>query len=187
MKLIKCSHCGRPFYNEEKACPYCGHAAHLSATNFVTRPISDPKSHHLMEEMLSGNYKPQPIPVHTAPIIQEKEEPVQATVPEQVSVPEPAPVEETNPEPVAVEEVEQPSEAVQERAENIAAVTSQNAPGEVENPDQLEDPNGAEIAHAPRKRHVWVWIIVIILILAIAAAVYLKWDFVYDKVKGLIG
>lgn len=26
MKLIKCDHCGRPFYDKEKACPYCGHA-----------------------------------------------------------------------------------------------------------------------------------------------------------------
>lgn len=26
MKLIKCGHCGRPYYDKEKACPYCGHA-----------------------------------------------------------------------------------------------------------------------------------------------------------------
>jgi uncharacterized Zn finger protein (UPF0148 family) len=26
MKLITCGLCGRPFYDKEKACPYCGHA-----------------------------------------------------------------------------------------------------------------------------------------------------------------
>lgn len=26
MRLLTCGHCGRPFYDNEKACPYCGHA-----------------------------------------------------------------------------------------------------------------------------------------------------------------
>ncbi len=26
MRLLPCGHCGRPFYDNEKACPYCGHA-----------------------------------------------------------------------------------------------------------------------------------------------------------------
>ena len=26
MRLLTCGHCGRPFYDNKKACPYCGHA-----------------------------------------------------------------------------------------------------------------------------------------------------------------
>ena len=26
MRLLTCGHCGRPIYDNEKACPYCGHA-----------------------------------------------------------------------------------------------------------------------------------------------------------------
>ena len=25
MKLIKCGHCGRPYYDDSETCPYCGH------------------------------------------------------------------------------------------------------------------------------------------------------------------
>ena len=176
MKLINCNHCGRPFYDDAESCPYCGHATHLSATNLVTRSISDPKSHKLMEEVLSGNYHPEP----------ERAEPAVAPTP--VVTEPPAPVTEIppapEPQPQEVEQPETPSESVQERAENIAAAANHEGLDGIE--DDMEEPNQIETIPAPRKRRVWIWIIVIILILAIAAAAYLEWDFIVEKAKALL-
>lgn len=186
MKLIKCSHCGRPFYNEEKACPYCGHATNLSATNFVTRPISDPKAHKLMEDMLSGNLTPEPRPVHAAPLIHD-DEPSPAPLAEPAEVEEQQPLPNAGPEPEAtVDEAAEPSNAVRERADGIATALQQTE--EVSHEEHpIEEPNAADTDHLPRKRRGWIWIVVVILVLAIAAAVYLKWDFVYGKISSLLG
>lgn len=191
MKLIKCSHCGRPFYNDEKACPYCGHPSNLSATNFITRSISDPKSHKLMEDMLSGNYQQVHIPhithVEVPPANEPKPIEVQPTAPvvEKDTTEEPAATETKKEEEKP--QIQEPSEAIQERADNIAAATKQSQDIKKEDAEATEEPNSTDTEHLPRKRHGWIWIIVIILILAIAAAVYLKWDFVYGKITSLLG
>ncbi len=38
MRLLTCGHCGRPFYDNEKACPYCGHAFLPSHETGVMEP-----------------------------------------------------------------------------------------------------------------------------------------------------
>ncbi len=183
MKLIKCTHCGRPYYNEEKACPYCGHSTHLSATNFVTKSISTPQSHKLMEDVLSGNYHPAPKPVHA-------ETPVVAPQPQ----PEPLPVAEPLPEPeapIAPEPEAAPEpQSLQgaERAENIAAAAQQQEPVENVLPtDATEDPNEVATTHEPRKRHGWIWILLIVILLALGAAAYLYWDTITNFVSSLLG
>ena len=183
MKLIKCNHCSRPFYDDVEACPYCGHATRLSATNYVTRPISDPKLHRVMEEVLSGEYRPEQHPVVENTVTEQPSvEPEKIDIPKVVeeALSEPEPMAET-----AEEEFAAPlSESIQERAENIASAT--NHEGNDEENDMLDEPVEIETELVPRKRHLWVWIIVILLILAIAAAAYLKWDFITEKISSII-
>ena len=186
MKLIKCNHCGRPFYDDVEACPYCGHATRLSATNYVTRPISDPKSHRQMEEVLSDEYRPEQHPVVENTVTEQP-----SVEPERIDMPEVAEEALPEPEPIAemVETVEEQvvaplSDSIQERADNIASAT--NHVESAAEDDILDEPIEIETDSIPRKRHLWVWIIVILLILAIAAAAYLKWDFIMDKVSSII-
>lgn len=176
MKLIKCNHCGRPFYDNEEKCPYCGHDARLSANNFVTKPISDPKTHRIMEEVLSGNYHPEPRPVQK-PVARPVEEP--KAIEEVEPIVAEMPVMEPEPE-------FEPSAAVQERANAIAAIVSENEADATVTEAIENDIHQVETSEAPRKRHRWVWIVIILILLGIGAAVYLKWDFVYAKALGLM-
>lgn len=175
MKLIKCKKCGRPFYDNEAKCPYCGSETSLSAENYVTKSISDATSHKRMEDVLSGNYRPEPEIV--APVV----EPV-AEVVEPVAEPVATAVEETA---AAVEET---VETVPERAEAMAAIEAAQGNETVNNDvnEALEERQEVETS-APRKRHGWIWILIIVLLLAAAAAVYWKWDWVYPKVMSLFG
>ena len=180
MNLLKCNHCGRPFYDSEKACPFCGHAANLSANNRVTKTISDPKSHKLMEDFLAGNLQhPDIRPVHSAPVIRETEQPEPIVEPVVEPVTEPDSLCETQSSTM------QPSDTVLERAESIAAVAAEK----VENKEEIADieTNELETSLPRKKRRWWIWVIILIILLGISAAVYLKWDFVYEKVTGLIG
>ncbi len=181
MKLIKCIKCGRPFYNSEEKCPYCGLAASESANNFITKPITTPESHKTMERMLSGNHDNET--VNEQPAVVEN---IPTSVPAGRSIAEP----ETE---VVVEQVAEAAvnaaaagcEAVNERAEAIAAVA--DAQPVVENNCPVETPTDqVETEYAPKKKRGWIWIIVILILLAIAAAVYLKWDYVYSKVTSLL-
>ena len=159
MKLIKCGHCGRPFYDEETACPYCGHAAHLSASNLVTRPISDPETHRLMEEGVTTEQRPTREP-----------DSVQTLTDDCEAMAEPEPIAE----PIAEAEPREefiPSETVQERAENIAAITANEAVGVHETDPDEEEPNEVETTHIPHKRRHWPWVVLIIVLL-LAGIVY---------------
>lgn len=171
MKLIKCNHCHRPYYDSEAKCPYCGHDTAKSINNVVTRAISDPEAHHRMERMLSPDYDPrefQPVVRATEPIEQPKPQPEAPMAQEPVA------------EPVV-------SETAQGRADAIAAIKNEASEEKIEHVASVEP--DVETTPLPKKRHrglVIVIIIVVILLLAAAAAFcYLKWDFVKDKVPFL--
>lgn len=170
MNLIKCSHCGRPFYDSESHCPYCGSDARLSANNRITQPITDAKMHKIMEDVLSGNYRPEPVDEHAAPVV--------ADIP---ATPEPETIAAIEPDTIEPDVI--PSEAVQERAEAIANATEGDTKEFIES--DTPDDEELETSHLPRKRHTWLWILLIVLLLA-AAAVYWQWDFVYSKISQLI-
>lgn len=176
MKLIKCIKCGRPFYDNEPKCPYCGSDTSLSAENYITKPISDPESHKTMEDVLSGNYQPkpqQPEPLAPAPMADMAE-----PVPPMETIP---PMETPITEPVV-------EMAESTRAEAMAAIESQSVEAVNEMVGDVNEAiNEVETSYAPRKRHRWIWIVILILLLAAAAAVYWKWDFVYAKVMSLLG
>lgn len=213
MSLIKCNNCGRPYYDSEIACPFCGHATNLSSNNRVTKTLSDQKSREMMEAFFAGDlHQPEVQPVHRAPIIP-KEEPVAMENPaveqEPAEMPEPNVVEpetiaETEPavesepvvepesvvesepvvEPEPEPEPEKPSDAVLGRAESIAAATNVNANIKEETID--DEPFELETTLPRNKRHIWLWFLIILLLLGIAAVVYLKWDLLYDKVSSII-
>ena len=185
MSLIKCTHCGRPFYDNVEACPYCGHATKLSANSRVTKAISTPSSRKTMEDFFSGNLQqPSFRPVHSKPLLPDPE-PEPAPAPEPVPEPEPIPEPVPEPEHVPAPEPTPPSNTVIDRAESIAAIKSDNidAPADID----VEEPHEVETTLPKKKRHGWLWIIFLVLILAIAAAVYLKWDFIIEKITSLIG
>ncbi|MCR4829145.1 MAG: hypothetical protein K5864_06750 [Bacteroidales bacterium] len=174
MKLIKCNHCQRPYYDSEAKCPYCGHDTAKSIDNVVTHAISDPEAHHRMERMLSPDYDPrqnQPV-VHPAKPVEQ---------------PQPEPEKSEVHEPVAEPVVTAVSETAQNRADAIAAIKSVA----VDQHDEhvATDVSDVETTPLPKKRHkglVVVIIMVVILLLAAAAAFcYLKWDFVKEKVPFL--
>lgn len=186
MPLIKCKYCGRPFYDSEKACPYCGHATNLSAGNRVTKAISDPASHKLMEDILSGNYHPETITMHNTPEATPKPaaEPIAEPVVEDVVEPIVEPEAVVEPEPT--EEDIQPSEAVLDRADSIAAAVNANTNNGNDNVDDINPETELETTLPRKKRRWWIWIVIILILLGVAAAVYLKWDFVYSKVSSLL-
>lgn len=196
MNLIRCNHCGRPFYDSEKACPFCGHASTLSVNNRVTKAISDPKSHKLMEDFFAGNLQhPDIRTVDAVPVTktvepQVKASPVADAQPASEPEPtaEPKPINEPEPvaatQPVAEPEAVQPSEAVLDRADSIAAITADAPLNKEEAHD--EQPDELETTLPRKKRHGWIWIIILVIILALAAAVYLKWDLVYSKISSII-
>lgn len=177
MKLIKCKKCGRPFYDNEPKCPYCGCETSQSAGNYVTQAISDATSHKRMEDVLSGNPQPAPSPV----------QPMEAPVAELLNA-MPQPEAETVIPDVEEALVAETAETVSERAEAMAAIeAAQETAGENMKKEAVEERDEVETPFAPRKRHGWIWIVVIVLLLAAAAAVYWKWDFVYGKVMSLLG
>lgn len=173
MKLIKCSQCGRLYYDSETQCPYCGNDTSLSAANVITTPISDPAAHRHMEETLSSGKRPgaieQPIP---EPIEEETVMPVD---------PIEGPVEE---EPGS-EVVVPPSETAQGRADAIAAIQVEN-PANDEAEESVVEESDADTTPLPRKRRGWIaWLIVLLMLAAAAAVCYLKWDVVSQKLPFL--
>lgn len=48
MRLLTCGHCGRPFYDNEKACPYCGHA--FTPSTEATDEVLKPQNEELEQE-----------------------------------------------------------------------------------------------------------------------------------------
>ncbi len=197
MKLIKCSHCGRPYYDSESKCIYCGTPTSQSANNFVKQAISSPQSHQHMVDVLSGNYTAA---TTAEEIPQQPETPIAAAPTEEPAVMDTkesidetaAIVEETAEAVTAVETVMENtpnnlSDAVKERAEAIAdATTSVN---EASNDNDTPIPNVEEIETTPRKkRRGWIWILVILVILlGIAAVVYLKWDAINELIAKIMG
>lgn len=174
MKLIKCNHCHRPYYDSNAQCPYCGHDTQMSINNVLTRPISDPEAHRRMERMLSPDYDPreyQPIERPAKPAHQPQPEPEKMEVQEPVAEPVETFVSET----------------AQNRADAIAAIKS--VADEQHDEHVATEESDVETTPLPKKRHrglVIVIIIVVILLLAAAAAFcYLKWDFVKEKVPFL--
>ena len=189
MTLIKCNHCGRPFYDSEKACPFCGHATSLSTGNRITKAISDTTSHKLMDDYFTGNLPHREIrPVHSAPVIKKEQ-----TVAQPEPVVEEEPVVEPNPdvEPDSIVEhapadesaPAQPSDAILNRAESIAAAVADNGEGASDTDD--DEPEEIETTLPRKKRHVWAWLLILVILVGLAAAVYLKWDFVYGKVSNI--
>lgn len=190
MNLIRCNHCGRPFYDSEKTCPFCGHAASLSVNNRVSKAISDPKSHKLMEDFFNGTLQRNDLHSANAVPVNKKEEPAADTNPvaKTQTATEPEPVAEAKPAaepgPIAEPEPVQPSDAVLDRAGSIAAITADAPINNEEAHD--EQPDELETSLPGKKRHGWIWILILVIVLAIAAAVYLKWDFVYGKISSLL-
>ena len=177
MKLIKCNRCGRPYYDDQAVCPFCGQDTKFSANNFITKPITSPESHRKMEMHFSGEElkaAPAPAEAPEAPVVVETPQEAPATA-EPIEAPQEAPA-------MTQPEVDEDADT-SERAEAMASIT---APVEAVEEESADEEPQVEIAK-PRKRHGWIWIIVILLILAAAAAVYWKWDFVYEKVTSLLG
>ncbi len=61
MKLIKCDKCGRPYYDNEVECPYCGHST--SSSDNISKPEINVTEVDIMPDI---------IPVHERPIIPEE-------------------------------------------------------------------------------------------------------------------
>lgn len=188
MNLLKCNHCGRPFYDDVKVCPFCGHATNLSANNRVTKAISNPASHRLMEDFFSGNlHQPRLEPEKTKVQQQPCPEPEQTTE-QQQPCPEPEKTkvqQQPCPEPEQITEQQQPSDAVLERADSIASIKADNSANTAESSDK--EPDEIETTLPRKKRRGWIWIVILIIILALAAAAYFNWDFVYEKITSIIG
>ena len=162
MKLIKCRHCGRPFYDENEACPYCGHALDSSSNNNpnesnLSESNSNESNHN--ESNLSesnsneSNHNESNFSENN---LNESTQPEQSSVlRSQTSVSEPF--------------------SVPSRADAIAALTSTSQQNEAQ-PDQIQnenyDPNQIETTLPPRRKHTLLWIAITLLIIASAAAVY---------------
>jgi len=169
MKLIKCSRCGRPYYESEAQCPYCHQDTAHSKGRYVTQSISEPASHQRMQDFFDGKMQqpaaPQPAP---APLMSEMPDPVAPV--ETVAAPEPEPIAPPEPE-VAAEPLYQEaplSEEVAARAEAIAEVTSQ-PPLDEEVPLMFTDEDQIETIGVKRRSHVWLWILLILIVLVGAA------------------
>lgn len=184
MKLIKCGHCGRPYYDENEACPYCGHALGSSPTNYQKE----------------GTQK-QPEQTNQEPASSKKTDPApeQKTIIAAAPIPEPEPTKEDKPilepEPQGEAEIvakptpaplQQPKQNTQ-RANAMAAISAsatQNA--ELQNSDRNEsDPNQIETILPPRKRHTWLWVLLVVLIMLAAAAYFFR-DYVKQALSSLL-
>ena len=161
MKLIKCGHCGRPYYDENEACPYCGHALGSSPTNNQDE-----------------NTQKQPEQTIQEPASSKK------TAPASVLEPEPQGEAKTAAKPMPA--TLQPKQNTQ-RANAIAAISAsatQNT--ELQNSDKNEsDPNQIETILPPHKRHTWLWVLLVVLIMLAAAAYFFR-DYVKQALSSLL-
>ncbi len=195
MKLIKCNRCGRPYYDNQAVCPFCGQDTKFSASNFITKPVSTPESHHLMEQRLSGKpqeqsleTKPSPV-IETAPIAEQQhnEEVIDETPSTHTAAnltSEEAAIASAFIDSDSEDNTDSESTPANGRAEAMANLAAQNDESEYNN-DTIEEEHQVEVAK-PRKRHTWIWILLIILLL-VAAAAYWKWDFINEKINSLLG
>lgn len=183
MKLIKCGHCGRPYYDENEACPYCGHALGSSPTNNQDESTQKQPEQTIQEPVSSKKTDPAP---------------EQKTIIAAAPIPEPEPTEGYKPvlEPEPQDEAEtvakptpaplQPKQNTQ-RANAIAAISAsatQNA--KLQNSDRNEsDPNQIETILPPRKRHTWLWVLLVVLIMLAAAAYFFR-DYVKQALSSLL-
>jgi len=182
MKLIKCGHCGRPYYDENEACPYCGHALGSSPTNYQKEGTQKQPGQTIQEPASSKKTAPAP---------------EQKTIIAAAPIPEPEPTEEDKPvlEPEPQGEAEtaakpmpatlQPKQNTQ-RANAMAAISAsatQNT--ELQKSDKNEsDPNQIETILPPRKRHTWLWVLIVVLIML--AAAYFFRDYVKQALSSLL-
>ena len=166
MKLIKCGHCGRPYYDDSETCPYCGRV-----------PGSSPQTADAEQEATSnstdGTAQAAPVPDTTPSDSQ----------PENAN-PQPA----ENITPVADTDNVVDAAPTSRRAESIAAAV---ASGPLSNSDDTEnsplpDPNQVETILPPRRRHPWLWLLLILLLTAIAAAAYIYRDALKQIITSLI-
>lgn len=168
MKLIKCGHCGRPYYDDSETCPYCGHV-----------PGSSPQTADAEQKATSnstdGTAQAAPVPDTTPSESQ----------PENAN---PQPAETIT--PVADTDTDNVADAAPTslRAESIAAAV---ASGPLTNSDDdesspLSDPNQVETILPPRRRHPWLWLLLILLLAAIAAAAYIYRDALKQIITSLI-
>ena len=142
MKLIECGHCGRPFYDKEKACPYCGHAFDslppVEKENEEledTRPLSSTTPSNLDRETKNGELKTE----------------------SNIDAPASSPLTTLH-SPFTL------------RAESIAAITENQSQPDIPNHQPCNDPNQIETTYPPHKRRVWLWVVIILIVLALAAA-----------------
>ena len=165
MKLIKCGHCGRPYYDDSETCPYCGRV-----------PGSSPQTADAEQEATSnstdGTVQAAPVP-DTTP---------NESQPENAN---PQPAETIT--PVADTDNVVDAAPTSRRAESIAAAV---ASGPSSNSDDesspLSDPNQVETILPPRRRHPWLWLLLILLLAAIAAAAYIYRDTLKQIITSLI-
>lgn len=184
MKLIKCGHCGRPYYDENEACPYCGHALGSSPTN--NQDESTQKQPEQTNQEPASSKKTDPAPeqktiIAAAPI--SESEPTEGDKP--VLEPESQGEAETASKPTSAP-LQQPKQNTQ-RANAMATISAsatQNA--ELQNSDRNEsDPNQIETILPPRKRHTWLWVLLVVLIMLAAAAYFFR-DYVKQALSSLL-
>lgn len=184
MKLTKCGHCGRPYYDENEACPYCGHALGSSPTNYQKEGTQKQPEQTNQEPASSKKTDPAPEQktiIAAAPI----PEPETTKEDKPVLEPEPQGEAETASKPTSAP-LQQPKQNTQ-RANAIAAISAsatQNA--ELQNADRNEsDPNQIETILPPRKRHTWLWVLIVVLIMLAAAAYFFR-DYVKQALSSLL-
>ena len=191
MKLVKCIHCGRPFYNDQEKCPFCSRVALSSSNNFVTKAISDPKSHDMMLLRLSGQWpendtavEEQETPTADNATIDTTPEPVEqeAMATEQTNEANQEPSEQLATEEAKVEETT--NETVENRADAMAAIASQHSQINEEDVEMPEE-HQLETNDKPRKKHTWLWIVLIVIVVAIAVFAFLKWDMIAEKIASI--
>lgn len=184
MKLIKCGHCGRPYYDENEACPYCGHALGSSPTN--NQDESTQKQPEQTNQEPASSKKTAPAPkqktiIAAAPI----PEPELTEGYKPVLEPEPQGEAETASKPTSAP-LQQPKQNTQ-RANAMAAISAsamQNT--ELQNSNRNEsDPNQIETILPPRKRHTWLWVLLVVLIMLAAAAYFFR-DYVKQALSSLL-
>lgn len=158
MKLIKCGYCGRPYYDDSKTCPYCGHV-----------PGSSPQTADTEQEATTGSADAaeQAIPAPDTALGD--------SLPETIT-----PVADTG------NLAEQPTAS--QRAESIAAAVASapSTDGDDTESSPLPDPNLVETILPPRRRHPWRWLLLFLLLAAIAAAAYIYRDTLKQIITSLI-
>ena len=199
MKLIKCIYCGRPFYNDQQQCPFCGNDAKTSANNFVTRPISDASSHKKMEDALSArlhngadndNQEIHDTTAEAMPTEAAAHEPLTTDAPEHettnVDMEDETSKETADNLDETKAEMDNNTCVKPERADAMAALKKEEGDMEDEEDAEPSDADNVETTNAPRKRHTWLWIL-IVLIAVLAVFVFWQWDFIQEKTNSILG